>query len=165
MAQGDVTLREPGVFSVAPTKRYATAASATIIYAGEPIYQATSEDAVVVKAASLYPKTGTPKFVGIAQGDSTNTSALAGFVDVYDAISMPGQVYLCAPLSAAAIDTQAEYNALVGERCAFDLTSGVFTVQTTSAAATDGLVIVPSDITDYPNKVAFEIRPSACEKY
>lgn len=165
MAKGDVTLREGTVFSSIPTKIYQTAASATIIYSGEPVYLATSEDQVVVKSASLYPKTTTPKFIGIAAGDSTNTAALAGTVEVYDAMQLPGQVYLCAPLSSAAIDTQAEYDALVNERCAFDLTSDVFTVQTTSAAATDGLIIVKSSIKDYPNKVAFEIRPSSLEKF
>lgn len=163
MAQGNVTLREGGIFSNPPTKRYQVAASATLIYAGEPVKLNASEDAVVIKCADAEPVTSSPTFVGIAATDSTNTASAAGYVDVFDPLE--GQVYLCNAKSAAAIDTQAEYDALVNERCAFDLSSTTYTIETTSAGTTDGLVIVASDITRNPGKVAFEIRRSCLEKY
>jgi hypothetical protein len=165
MAQGDVILREPAIFSSNPTKRYQVAASATLIYPGEPVYLAASEDAVVVKSATVLPTTAAPTAVGIAATTSTNTATLAGYVDVHDAIALPGQVYLCKALDATAINTQAKYDALVNERCAFDLTTGTFTIQTTSAGGTDGLVIVASEIKKFPGYVAFEYRPSSLEKY
>lgn len=166
MAQGDVFFREGTVFSNIPTKPYQVAASATLIYPGEPVVKAAAEDAVVIKSPSLYPITGSTVnvAVGIAASTSTNTASVAGKVEVYEAI-IPGQVYMCKANDSSAIDTQAKYDALIGERCAFDLTSSTYTIQTTSAGTTDGLVIVDSDIAKYPGYVAFMYRPSACEKY
>jgi hypothetical protein len=162
MAQGDVILAEGTVFSTVPTKTYQVAASATIIYAGEPVKMATSEDAVVIKCATTEPVTTDPVFVGIAAKDSTNTSLAAGTVEVYD--PLPGQVYMCAATTLANIDTQAEYDALVNERIAFDLTGVIFTADENDASATNGLVIVANDIKKHPGMVAFEIRRSVLEK-
>jgi hypothetical protein len=162
MSQGDVILGEGGIFSTAPTKIYQVAASATLIYAGEPVKMTTSEDAVVVKSATTEPLTSDPTFVGIAAKDSTNTSLAAGTVEVYD--PLPGQVYYALATTAANIDTQAKYDALVNERIAFDLTGVVFSADENDAQATGGLVIVASDIKKHPGMVAFEIRRSVLEK-
>lgn len=161
MAQGNVELAEGAVFGNTPTKKYAVAASATLIYAGEPVKFATSEDAVVVKCADAEPIAGTTPFVGIAATDSTNTASAAGVVFVYEAL--PGQAYLCNAKDSTAINTQAKYDALVGERIAFDLASTTFTVDTTSGGATDGLFIIANDITRNPGKVKFEIRRTSLE--
>jgi hypothetical protein len=56
--------------------------------------------------------------------------------------------------------TQAEYDALVGSRVLFDLTSSTYTITATDNAAY-GLVVEPLDIKKFPNKVRFSIRPCA----
>jgi hypothetical protein len=70
---------------------------------------------------------------------------------------VPGVVYLISPNSAAAFDTQTEYDALVGDRVVFDKTDGTYTILATDGA-TNGLVIEPLDVSKHPGKVAFSIR-------
>lgn len=161
MAQGNVILREGGIFSAPPTKIYHVAASTTLVYAGEPVKVLASEDNVVVKSETTEPLTSSPTFIGITASDGTHTSAAAGTVEVFD--PLPGQVYMCAASTPGNIDTQAKYDALVGERICFDLSSGVFTADENDSQATGGLVIVDSDIKKYPGMVAFEIRRSVLE--
>lgn len=162
MAQGNIELLGGGVFSTVPTKTYAVAASATIIYAGEPVKFATSEDAVVIKCATVEPVTTDPVFVGIAAKDSTNTASAAGYVEVFEAL--PGQIYMGNATTPANIDTQAKYDALVNERVTFQLDTTTFSVDENASGTTYGLVIVPSDIRKYPGKVKFEVRRSVLEK-
>lgn len=97
----------------------------------------------------------TDYLAGIATSTSTQTASADGTVDVQ--FLSPGVVYLVAPNSAAAFDTQAEYDALVGDRVLLDLTDGVFTILATDGA-NNGCVIEPLDIKLYPGKVAFSIR-------
>lgn len=93
--------------------------------------------------------------VGIAASTSTNTAALEGTVEVL--LDVPGMVYLIAPNVAASFDTQAEYDALVGDRVLLDLTSSTYTILA-SDGATNGCVIEPLDVAKYPGKVAFSFR-------
>ena len=53
--------------------------------------------------------------------------------------------------------TQSEYDALVGARVLLDLTAGVYTILATDGA-NNGCVVMPLDISKYPNKVAFTFR-------
>lgn len=163
MAQGNIELVEGGIFSTVPTKTYQVAASATLIYAGEPVKVATAEDQVVVKSADTEPVSTDPTFLGIAAKDSTNNSGAAGVVEVFDAL--PGQVYMADAKLKTLIDTQAKYDAYLNERVVFDLTSTTFTVDLASSGATYGLVVCPLDIRKHPGKVAFEVRRSVLEKY
>lgn len=80
------------------------------------------------------------RFTGIAKSTSTDTAAAAGVV--YTFVPLPGLIYAAASKSAAATDTQAEIDALLGARLVFDLTgtvgpglTGKWTVDT---AAGDG---------------------------
>ncbi len=59
--------------------------------------------------------------------------------------------------SAAAWDTQAEYDALVGKRLLIDLTSGAYTLLATDSA-NNGLIVMPLNIAKYPGKVAVAFR-------
>lgn len=97
----------------------------------------------------------TDYLVGIAVSESTQTASAAGSVLVMPLV--PGTTYIAAPLTAASYDTQAEYDALVGKRVLFDLTSGTYTIGHTDGA-TNGLVVAALDISKYPGKVAFFIR-------
>ena len=163
MALQDVKLAGGTVFSNIPSRIYQVAASATLIYPGEPVKKNAVEDAVVIKSATAEPVTTDPTFCGIAVSTSTNTAAAAGTVEVYEQM-IPGQTYRCAATTTTNIDTQAEYDALVGERVNFTLSGTTFTVDEDYAGATGGLVIVASDIAKYPGQVAFKIRNTVMEE-
>lgn len=75
------------------------------------------------------------RFTGIAKSVSTETASAAGIVETWAPV--PGLLYRGFAKSAAAADTQAEINALMGKKVLFDLTSGDWTIDT---AATDALV-------------------------
>ena len=162
MANRDVKLSEGTVFSGVPTRIYQVAASATLIYEGEPVKKSAVEDAVVIKSATAEPVTTDPTFCGIAASTSTNTAAAAGTVQVYQ--PLPGQTYICAAHTVANIDTQAEYDALVGERVNFDLTSTSFTIDENYSGATGGLVIVDLNVAKHPNMIAFRLRNTVLEE-
>jgi len=99
---------------------------------------------------------GTDYFVGIAE------SAAASGEKVSVTPFIPGQVYLLPPKTAASWDTQAEYDGLVGKRVVLDLTGGVYTVEATDGA-TNGLVVMPLDITKNPGRVAFAVRAAVSD--
>lgn len=154
MALGDITIYDAGSVGSPTAERYAVAASATLIYPGEPVAKALG-GAAVTPAADDTPVVATDFYAGIASSTSTNTAGAAGVVDVL--VLQKGVSYLCAPETAALWDTQSEYDALVGDRVRFDLTTGTYTVQATDNS-TYGLVVMPLNIAKYPGKVRFAIR-------
>lgn len=159
MAINDVVAMDEPAFSSIGSRRYAVGASATIIYPGEIVVRALG-GYVVTQMATNKPVVGSDYVVGIAASQSTNTASAAGTVEVTPLV--PGQVYLAKPNDSTAWDTQAEYDALVGDRVLFDLTSGAFTILATDGA-TSGCVIQPLDIKKYPGRVAFAFRNDASD--
>ena len=151
---GDITILDQSVMAGNGAKKYIVLAGATAILAGEPVTKALGA-ASVTQMATNKPVVATDFLAGIAATNSTQTASLDGEVWVNQII--PGVVYLIAPNSAAAFDTQAEYDALVGDRVLLDLTAGVFTILATDGA-TSGCVIEALDIAKYPGKVAFSFR-------
>lgn len=157
---GDITILEQSSMTSRGSRMYPVAAGATAIYAGEPVVVSGLGGAQTVEAAATAtPVVGTDYVVGIAQTNSTQTASVAGVVDVLPLTS--GTTYLINATDATAVDTQAEYDALVGSRLVFDLTTGVYTLDTTTDGATNGCVVVPLDINRYPGKVAFAFRDGA----
>ena len=155
MALGDFTLLREGQFGVAGAERYAVASGAAAsIKAGEPVGKALGAAAVATLATNK-PVVGTDYIAGISSTTSTDTVAAAGVVDVIPVNSE--QVWLCAPAVAATWDTQAKYDALVGDRVLLDKTGGVYTVLAADGA-TNGCVVRPLDIAKYPGKVAISFR-------
>lgn len=157
MALGDIKILKEGAFgSTGPSPMpFAVAAGAVgSIKAGEPVAKALGA-AVVTAAATNTPVVATDFFAGIAMDTSTDTVAAAGVVNVMPLV--PGTIYLIAPKVAATWDTQAEYDALVGDRVLLDLTAGTYTILATDGA-TSGCVVEPLDIKKYPGKVAFSFR-------
>lgn len=154
MALGDITILNPAQFGSIGAKRYAVALAATAILAGEPVVKALGGSSVTVMQTSK-PLVGTDFLAGIAASSSTQTASAAGTVDVWQIV--PNVVYLIKPNSAAAWDTQAEYDALVGDRVLIDLTTGSYTILATDNAS-NGCVIEPLDIAKYPGRVAFSFR-------
>ena len=159
MSAGNVLILDGGNVSTSPTTKYQTEAAATAINYGEPVKLKVAGSQYVIPLADAEPVVGTTTAVcGIAMSNSTQTSTADGTIEVF--VPLPGMIYLCAAKSSAAVDTQAEYDALVGKPVLFDLTGGVYTVDTASTNAADGLVIRDLNIAKYPGKVAFSLRQS-----
>jgi len=157
MAANDVRIKDSYV--PVPTREFQVAASATLIYPGEPVKLSAAGAVDVIKLADNEPVIGTTtQVIGIAATTSTNTAAAAGKVKVY--IPIPGVIYECAATTKANIDTQAELDALANDCVLFDLTSTTFTVDENAGhASTSGIQIVGGD----PAKgvIYFTIRPAA----
>jgi hypothetical protein len=151
---GDITIKDQSVMAGIGARKFLVAASATLIYPGEPVTKALGA-AVVTPMATNKPVVATDFLAGIAATESTNTAGAAGEVWVYPLV--PGVIYLMKPNSAAAFDTQAEYDALVGDRVLIDLTAGEYTILATDGA-TSGCVIEALDVAKYPGMVAFSFR-------
>ncbi len=135
-------------------RKYNVAAGATAILAGEPVAKDLGA-ATVTAMATNKPVVATDFLAGIAATNSTQTASVDGSVNVYPLV--PGVVYLMKPKVAATFDTQAEYDALVGDRVLIDLTAGSYTILATDGA-TSGCVIEALDVAKYPGRVAFSIR-------
>jgi hypothetical protein len=144
-----------------PSRKYQVEAGVSAIAFGTPLKLKAAGSNYVIPLADAEPVIGTTtNFVGFASNASTQTASVDGEVSVY--VPANGVVYLAPAKTLAAIDTQAEYNALVGNNVLFDLTSSVYTVdQSATHDAANGLTIVDLNILDYPGKVAFTIREGA----
>lgn len=145
MALADIKIVDTGGLSAVPTVRWNVEAAATQIYAGDATIIGASQKYVIV-AADGDPVVGTEVFAGIAASTSTQTASADGYVELY--MPIPGVVYAAKAKSAAAANTQAEIDALIGKRVVLDLTAGVYTVDTAAAdGATNAIYIVGGDYT------------------
>ncbi len=157
MALGDITiLQHPqGLGSRMHQVQSGAAAS---IKAGEPVAKALGSQYVAAMATNK-PVVATDYLAGISASTSNDTAAADGTVEVFDIL--PGVVYSIKPKVAATWDTQAEYDALVGDRVLIDLTSSSYTILATDGA-TYGCVIENFPGKDgaikFPGQVAFSLR-------
>lgn len=154
MALGDIVLYSGQPVAV---KCNVASGAAASIKAGDLVEHEVGSVTVELADTNQPDVTG-DKLQGVAASTSTDTAAAAGTVDVFQLRAE--DVYLISPNSAAAWDTQAEYDALVGKRVLMDLTGGAWTILA-SDSANNGCVIQPLDIKKYPGKVAFSFR-AAC---
>lgn len=128
--------------------------------------------ATIGTGSSSYPVVATDYLAGIAisgqgGGCSTETDTANGFV--YVAPLVPNVVYLgnadvtatYGYNSTTGAVTQSTYDALVGSRVLIkqsaSTTNPVFTILA-SDSATNGLVVMPMDVSKNPGKVAFMLR-------
>jgi len=142
MSKNDIKIKDVAGHNVIPTRVYqVTSGVLTSIKAGEPVIMTTiGTNQFAALAVDADPTIGTDYLLGIAAGDSTDTVAAAGTIEVY--LPLPGVVYRAKAKSAAAADTAAEIAALANKRTIFDLTTGVFTIDTGAAdGATNGLIL------------------------
>ena len=151
---GDITIKNSEVLAGIGAQKFLVDAGATTINPGEPVSKALGA-APVTAMATNKPVVATDFLAGIAATTSTQTASAAGEVWVYPLV--PGVIYLMKPLVPASFDTQAEYDALVGDRVLMDLTTGTYTLLAADGS-TYGCVIEALDIFKYPGKVAFSIR-------
>jgi hypothetical protein len=155
MSVGNITIYDENAFGYPGDMEFAVASGTTAsISPGEPVSKPLGAAAVAL-AGTNTPVVATDFYAGIASSYSTETASAAGTVKVTKL--MPGMTYLIAPNAPTSWDTQAEYDALVGDRVLLDLTATVWTILATDGA-TYGCVIEPLDIKKYPGKVRFSFR-------
>ena len=158
MAKGDVRIvRSP--YNTIPTMTLQTEANATDINAGEPVKWKSAGSPYAIPLATLDLTIGTDtQFLGIAQSASTHTASADGVVEVY--MPLPGVVYGMAATTAANVDTQAELDALVGDRVVMTLASSTYTLDEDAGdGATNAFYIVGGDPTT--QEMHFTVRLDA----
>jgi len=152
---GDIQLYDTAGIVYPGDEVYAVAsAGAALITAGTPVLKALG-GSVVSPATTNMPAVGTDYFAGIAATTSNETTSAYGTVAVTKLVS--GLTWLIAPNAPTSWDTQAEYDALVGDRVLLDLTNSTWTILA-SDSATNGCVIMPLDIKLHPGMVRFAFR-------
>jgi hypothetical protein len=120
------------------------AASATLIYPGEPVKKTTN---YAVKLATGDPEIGTDEMIGIATSTSTNDASNAGKVRVM--VVVPGKTILrCKAHTATNVNTAAKLLGLMLDCVCFDLTGTTFTVNEDEGDDPNvhGLQIIGGDI-------------------
>ena len=129
MSRGDISI----IKGAGPAVKWQTEANSTAILAGEPVKlkSAGSPYGIICADADLTIGTDTV-FLGIAATDSTHTASVDGFVNVY--MVTPTTVLRAKAKTSSTVDTQAEIDALCGDRVVLDATSSVWTID---AAAGD----------------------------
>lgn len=101
---------------------------------GVPMKLKAAGSKYVIPCADAEPVIGTTtKVVGIAASTGTQTASADGTVVVYKV--NPDQEWVGKAKSASAVDTAAEIAALEGKQVLFDLTAGVFTIDTAAVQA------------------------------
>lgn len=160
MSIGDFVELEASSTNGRGSRLYNVAAAATAILPGEPVVRSLGAATVTRlygtgTTGTNAPAVGTDYVVGIAQTTGTQTASAAGTVMVLPLSS--ATTWLANPLVAASWDTQAEYDALVGDRELVDLTSGAYSI-IAGDSANNGLIVMPLDISKYPGKIAVAFR-------
>jgi len=161
MAKNDITIFDDGI-AIPGSKRHAVHAGRdTAIIVGELVFKDLGSRYVTAwtpggAASAVKPQFGTDYLVGLAVSTSTETTTADGVVDVMP-IS-PGITFLVDVGTAATWDTQAEYNALVGDRIKLNYaaTTGKITALSTDYIY-NGAVVEPLDIAVHPGKVRFSL--------
>jgi hypothetical protein len=161
MAKGKrIWIADNGPYTALPTLKWPTAAASTIDE-GMLLKQTTAGDDPVtpIVTGDLTIETDT-MLVGLAADDSTNTSAAAGYVNAY--MLLPGVIYEAFCTTAASADTQAEIDAMIGDRVTFTISAttvaGNWSIDTTDSADS-AFVVVGGDATK--KTLRFMIRDDA----
>lgn len=157
MAVNDITILDTVGHPSIPTRvAQVTSGTTASIQPGTVVVLTTIGTSVFVAAgADGVPVIGTDWFAGIAKSASTETASAVGTVEVY--IPIPGVIYRAAAKSATAANTAAKILALANKRSVFDLTAGVWTVDTAAAdGSTSGLILTGTGDPTY-NRVDFAV--------
>jgi hypothetical protein len=159
MAVNDITAYEPAAFGSIGTKKFYVNTGVAAINPGEPVGYKALGASYIIPLATSTPVVNTDYMVGIAQ----STTTLSTSVQTIDVMPLAkGVLYLINPKVAATYGlgttpVQATYSALIGSRVTFDLTAGVYTINSTDSA-NNGLVVEYIDVTKASGKVAFSVR-------
>ena len=161
MAKNDFQIYDDGIAIPGGKRSAVHAGRDSAISAGEFVLKTLGSQYVTAwtpggAASAAKPVVATDYIYGLAASTSTETTTADGIVDVIP--NIPGMSYLGNPTVAATWDTQAEYDALVGDRVLLNYAAtGVFTVLAADSS-TSGCVVEPLDITKHPGKVRFSLR-------
>jgi hypothetical protein len=165
---GDLIILEESTTQGGRGGRLYNVTAGTPIYAGDPVQIRAVGGIVVEPNLTSTPVVSSTAGVeglhaGVAVTNSTNTATAAGTVLVQPVNS--DITYLANPNSAAAWDTQTEYDALVGKRVLLSNdvsvsatpTAGTYTILA-SDSAYNGCTVQAMNIAEHPAKVAFAFR-------
>jgi hypothetical protein len=142
MAANNVTVLNPNGLNQPASIPARTDAGSTAFSIGDPVKVSGN---YVTLLATAEPTT-TDTWLGVAANDSNHTASLDGTVDVV--LATPGVVFQCMATTPANVDTDAKLLGILFDRVAFDLNTGVFTVDEDQGdSATNGLRIIGADIT------------------
>jgi len=159
MAKGDIKIVDAGGHNVVPTWNWQTEAAATAIKAGEPVKLKAAGSPYVIPLADDDLTIGTDTaMVGVAASDGTHTASADGSIEVY--LPLAGVVYEMKATTAANVDTEAEINALRGDRVTMDLIAGVYTLdENVGDGVNNAFYIVGGDASN--RTLRFSIRVDA----
>lgn len=155
MAKNDIVIYSDATYTPG-AKRFAVAASTagTSINVGELVQKNLAATSVKAWANNYItkPVVASDFIAGLAASTSTETTSVAGTVDVVPIV--PGMTFLGNPTVAATFGVgstpvQATYDALVGARVLIDNTSGTQTILAVDGS-TYGIVIEPMSVTLHP---------------
>lgn len=160
MAINDILFSEPGSFGVVGSKPFFQGTNSTNINPGEPVGYKAGGASYVIPLGNSTPVISTDYMVGIAESLGTATAAASGVVQVIPLVK--GAVYSILPAVAAtyglgATPVQATYNALVGSRVTFNLSAGVYTINSTDNV-NNALVVEYQDVTKANGRVLFSVK-------
>lgn len=152
----------PGAPSITPI---VAAGAVTTILAGTPTKGADAAAASPWTGAVIPMVDGdgttSQRFTGLAKGDSSDTVAAAGTVEVW--LPLPGFIYMGKSKAASSSNTQAKVDALRYKRVVFDLTSTVWTVDAAAAdATTNGVIILGGE---YQTSTLYFTVSTACTAF
>jgi hypothetical protein len=158
MATADMRHHEVPYGSV-PVVTWQTEAGATDINAGEPVKLKAAGSPYVIPLADGDLTIGTDTaMIGFTASASTHTASADGSVDVYR--PLPGIVYAMKATTATNIDTQAELDALKGDRITIDLSGGTYTMDENAGDnANNAFYIVGGNIET--GEIYFTVRTDA----
>lgn len=124
-------------------------ASGTVasIATGVPTKLSTADASVAGVVAVMVDGDGIvtgERFTGLGKVTSNETASAAGTVDTWAPV--PGMLYRGFCKVAGSANTQAKINALMGKKVLFDLTTGDWTVDTTTADALINCAVIQGGI-------------------
>lgn len=161
MALGDITpASEPSISALASRSyQVVLGGSPPAINAGEPVSKVLGSQYVIIMP-NAKPVVADANTVGVSATTSTETSSADGSVQVIPVSST--QTWSVSPQTAATYGVgttpnQTTYNALVGARVVFQVTTGTWKILSTDSSG-NGLVIEASDVTKNLGKVNFSFR-------
>lgn len=159
MATGDIRPYNTGGLSDVPVWTWQTEAGGTAINAGEPVKLDSAGSPYVIPFADGDLTIGTDTaMIGVTANASDHTASADGSVDVY--MPMPGTVWAMKATTPANVDTQAEIDALRGDRVVMNLAAGVYTLDENAGdAATSAFYILNGD--PATGELFFNIRVDA----
>ncbi len=161
MALGDITLftDQTNAGGGSQSFQVVSGGSPPAINAGEPVSKVLGSQYVIIMP-NAKPAVADTNTVGVSASTSSETATADGAVQVIPINEK--NIWSISPQTAAtygvgSTPNQTTYNALVGARVVFQVTTGTWKILSTDSSG-NGLVIAASDVTKNLGKVNFSFR-------